>query len=90
MKIELLYFYGCPSYEELLPRLRELVAKEGPGAEVELRRIETADAIVSTRTETVAEGLAAGLRPATLITFCDGLAISMRQFRSREEALEAA
>ncbi len=41
MKVELLYFDGCPSYGRLLPRLRELVAAADPGVEVELRRIET-------------------------------------------------
>jgi hypothetical protein len=41
MKIELLYFDGCPSYAELLPRLRELLAGEGIEKEVELRRVET-------------------------------------------------
>jgi hypothetical protein len=41
MKIELLYFEGCPSYAELLPRLRELVGAEGIKDEVELRRVET-------------------------------------------------
>jgi hypothetical protein len=43
VKVELLYFDGCPSYERLLPRLRELVAQADPGARVELRRVETAD-----------------------------------------------
>ncbi len=42
MKIELLYFDGCPSYAELLPRLRDLLASEGVEEEVELRRIDTA------------------------------------------------
>ncbi len=41
MRIELLYFDGCPSYAELLPRLRELLAGEGIREEVELRRVET-------------------------------------------------
>ena len=41
MKVELLYFEGCPSYERLLHRLREIVGKSAPGAEIELRRIET-------------------------------------------------
>jgi hypothetical protein len=41
VKIELLYFEGCPNYAELLPRLRELVAAEGIDEEVELRRVET-------------------------------------------------
>jgi hypothetical protein len=43
MKVELLYFDGCPSYVELLPRLRELLAAEGIEEEVELRRVETAE-----------------------------------------------
>ena len=41
MKIELLYFDGCPSYADLLPRLRELIASEGIDEDVELRRVET-------------------------------------------------
>ncbi|MCL4287374.1 MAG: hypothetical protein KJ006_06980 [Thermoleophilia bacterium] len=41
MKVELLYFEGCPSYERLLPRLRGLVAAADPGVGVELRRVET-------------------------------------------------
>jgi hypothetical protein len=41
MKLELLYFDGCPSYAELLPRLRELLAREGIDEEIELRRVET-------------------------------------------------
>src|SRR5262245_47521222 len=40
MKVEFLYFDGCPSHERLLPRLRELAVAAEPGAEVELRRIE--------------------------------------------------
>ncbi len=40
MKVELLYFEGCPGYEELLPRVRELV---GDRAEVELRVVESVD-----------------------------------------------
>jgi len=41
MKVELLYFEGCPSYEALLPGLRALLADEGLADEVELRRVET-------------------------------------------------
>lgn len=44
MRVELLYFNGCPSYERLLPKLRELVAEADPDAEVELRRVESIDA----------------------------------------------
>lgn len=43
MRIELLYFEGCPGYEALLPALRELLASEGVEDEVELRRIETVE-----------------------------------------------
>jgi hypothetical protein len=31
MKVELLYFDGCPNFEVLLPRLRSLLADEGVG-----------------------------------------------------------
>jgi hypothetical protein len=41
MKVELLYFDGCPSYAELLPRLRALLASEGIDEDIELRRVET-------------------------------------------------
>jgi len=41
MKVELLYFEGCPSYEALLPELRALLASEGITDEIELRRVET-------------------------------------------------
>jgi hypothetical protein len=41
MKVELLYFDGSPSYADLLPRLRDLVAAEGIQDEIELRRVET-------------------------------------------------
>jgi len=41
MRIELLYFEGCPSYEALLPALRELLVVEGIEDEIELRRVET-------------------------------------------------
>lgn len=43
MRIELLYFDGCPSYAELLPRLRELLASEGIDQEIELRRVESSE-----------------------------------------------
>jgi hypothetical protein len=43
MRVEPLYFDGCPHYESLLPRLRELVAERDPNLELELRRVESAD-----------------------------------------------
>jgi hypothetical protein len=42
MKLELLYFDGCPNYRRLLPRLRELGA--AAGAEVQLRRVASVEA----------------------------------------------
>ncbi len=38
MTVELLYFEGCPGFEDLLPRLRTLTQGR---AELELRRIES-------------------------------------------------
>ena len=46
MRIELLYFDGCPGHEALLPRLRALA---GEAAEVELRRVETPEAAEAER-----------------------------------------
>lgn len=48
------------------------------------------EAVMALLRRRTAEGPAAGLRPATLITFRDGPAVSMRQFRSRREAPAAA
>ena len=42
MRVELLYFDGCPHYQRLLPRLTGLIEEIAPEAEVILRRIETA------------------------------------------------
>jgi hypothetical protein len=45
MNVELLYFSGCPTYERLLPRLRELVAQAGGNpAAIETRRVESPEA----------------------------------------------
>ncbi|HEX8976095.1 MAG TPA: hypothetical protein VF781_06235 [Solirubrobacteraceae bacterium] len=41
MKVEVLYFDGCPSHEALLPRLRELMAEAGVDAPVELTRVDS-------------------------------------------------
>jgi hypothetical protein len=41
MRVELLYFDGCPNYERLLPRLREMVAEVDPRGDVHLRRVES-------------------------------------------------
>ncbi len=44
MRIELLYFDGCPSYEALLPKLRKLLEREGIEDEIDLRQVEALDA----------------------------------------------
>ena len=41
MKVELLYFDGCPSREAFLPRLYELLAQAGVDAPVQQRRVES-------------------------------------------------
>ena len=45
MKIELLYFEGCPSHERFAPRLRELLAAAGVRASIEERPVESAEAL---------------------------------------------
>jgi hypothetical protein len=42
--VEVLYFDGCPGHEALLPRLRELLATLGATHDIELRRVESAEA----------------------------------------------
>jgi hypothetical protein len=44
VRVELLYFDGCPNFERLLPRLQELVDEHAPGNRIELRRVESPDA----------------------------------------------
>jgi hypothetical protein len=41
MKVELLYFDGCPNHEAFLPHLRKLLSSAQVDAEVELRRVES-------------------------------------------------
>jgi hypothetical protein len=41
MRVELLYFEGCPNYRGLLPRLRETLARAGVSDEIELRPVES-------------------------------------------------
>lgn len=49
MRIEFLYFEGCPAHEEYLPRLRELLARIAQGEELQLRCIESVDDAVAER-----------------------------------------
>ena len=44
MNVDVLYFDGCPNYEALLPRLRELLAITGVAADIGLVEIQDADA----------------------------------------------
>jgi hypothetical protein len=44
VRIEVLYFDGCPNHEALLPRLREILARTGVSAEIALRRIASDEA----------------------------------------------
>jgi hypothetical protein len=44
VRIELLYFDGCPNYATVLPRVSEIVADTGISAEVDLRRVTDDDA----------------------------------------------
>lgn len=44
MRIELLYFEGCPSHQALLPVLQALLKREAIDDEIELRRVESLDA----------------------------------------------
>jgi hypothetical protein len=37
--IEVLYFDGCPNHEALLPRLREILSRDGIPTDIDLRRI---------------------------------------------------
>ncbi len=38
-QVELLFFDGCPNHERYLPRLRELIARAGTPAQLELLRV---------------------------------------------------
>jgi hypothetical protein len=49
MKVEVLYFDGCPSHERLLPRLCELIEQAGVIADLELRPVESLEAAEAER-----------------------------------------
>ncbi len=44
MRIEVLYFDGCPSHEAMLPRLPELLDRAGVDEEIVMRRVESPEA----------------------------------------------
>jgi hypothetical protein len=41
VRVNFLYFEDCPSHEQALARLREVMAEEGVAGEVEVIRVET-------------------------------------------------
>jgi hypothetical protein len=43
VRIELLYFDGCPNHEPLVPRLHDLLARADVRARVERRRVESVE-----------------------------------------------
>jgi hypothetical protein len=43
VKLEVLYVDGCPSHETLMPRLRELMARAGVDAPIELKHVESVE-----------------------------------------------
>jgi hypothetical protein len=49
MKIELLYFDGCPSHERLYPRLERLLRETGVSDPIEVRRVESVEAAEAER-----------------------------------------
>jgi hypothetical protein len=49
VKLEVLYFDGCPSHEALMPRLRMLMAQAGVDAPVALKRVESVEAAARKR-----------------------------------------
>ncbi len=44
MRVEVLYFDGCPSYDRLVPRLRRLLGEAGVEDAVALVRVESLEA----------------------------------------------
>ena len=90
-EVELLWWepgdWDCHGREAVLSLLRERADKGAGGAEWDL--IEAGEALVVARLELVTQGPEAGTTPATLITFRNDKVVSMRRFRSREEALAA-
>jgi ketosteroid isomerase-like protein len=81
--------WDCHGRDAILACLRERAANGAAGGEFEL--VEAGeDRLVVSRTRTVQDGPAAGLRPATVIDFRAGKVVSMQQFRSRDDALAAA
>jgi ketosteroid isomerase-like protein len=91
-EVELLWWepgdWDCHGRDEVLSLLRER-ADAGPASAVEL--IDAGpEVLVVSRTATVEDGPEAGFKPATVVSFRDGRVVSLRQYRSQDEALAAA
>ena len=91
-EVELLWWepgeWDCHGREAVLALLRDRAERGAGKTWVDL--IEAGDGLVVARRGMVTEGPEAGTRPATLVTFREGKVVSLRQFRSRSEALAAA
>ena len=49
VRVELLYFDGCPCFERLLPHVRELLREAGVEEALELRRVESPEQAAAER-----------------------------------------
>jgi ketosteroid isomerase-like protein len=81
--------WDCHGRDAVVSLLRERASRRAHRAAVEL--IEAGDQVlVVSRVEVVRKGSEAGRRPATVVSFRNDKIVTMRQFRSLEEALAAA
>lgn len=94
--VELLWWtpgaWDCAGKNEVLALLSERIDEDSP-ADVDLTEITSetdGPALLVERRQVVPSGPEAGLRPATLVTFRDGLVVRMQQYRSRADALADA
>lgn len=49
MRVDFLYFEGCPAHEEYLPHLRELLAELAADEDLYLRRVESPEQAIAER-----------------------------------------
>ena len=90
--VELLWWqagdWDCHGRQAVMDLLRERGQAGARGATAEL--IEASEQVlVVFRIDPVTEGPQVGLKPATVVTFRNNRVVSMRQFRSLDEALAA-
>ena len=91
--VELLWWepgdWDCHGPDAVVALLRDRARRGGRRAAVELLEA-GADSLIVARKGTVRSGPESGTRAGTLVTFRNGKVVAMRQFRSADEALEAA